>query len=320
MSHLQDDSIDPRFPNHIPPGLIIGDSADVLPLSGEVNWGIPTFQVDRLREVADGTGVIVGVVDTGIDHTHPLLASQVLGARDFTGSPNGSLDRHGHGTHCSGTVAASDPRIGMAPGAKLVHGKGLGDSGSGSGTGIAAAIRWCIEQGATIISMSLGSSSQDTTITNEMDRGAQSGIWFVCAAGNSGGGTPDVDWPGRSPSCVSVAALNSNLTPASFTSAGAKIDTAFAGVGIWSCKPGGGFQQMSGTSMATPGVAGVLALYRSALMRRSQPIPSIQELRSLLFSRSTDTHTPGDDNRTGPGWITPLLLALNLIPDPPPVQ
>lgn len=303
----------------IPPDLVRGDEGDVLPLSGEANWGVDKFHVDRLREITMGEGVTVAVIDTGVDARHVLLGN-VVAAVDFTGSPSGPADRNGHGTHCTGTVGATDPRIGMAPACRLLHGKGLGDRGAGGGIGIAAAIRWAAENGADVISMSLGSSGEDRNITGAMREVADKGVWVVAAAGNSGGGTPDVDWPGRSEYAISVAALNSDFSPASFTSRGAKIDTAFAGVNIWSCRPGGGFAQMSGTSMATPGVAGVLALYRSALKKRGLRIPTVIELRNMLAVRSTDTHTPGDDLRTGPGWVTPILLALDLTPDPPPVR
>lgn len=303
----------------IPPDTQLNDTADALPLSGEVNWGIAAFGVEDLRKYTDGAGIRVGVCDTGIDDTHALLAPNFAGAKDFTGSPSGYKDRNGHGTHCSGTIGATDPRIGMAPGAKLLHAKGLSDSGSGYGGGIAAGIRWLAAQGCEIVSMSLGSSGEDSTITNAIRELADAGVWVIAAAGNSGGNTSDIDWPGRSPHCISVAALSSDLQPASFSSAGAKIDTSFAGVNIWSCRPGGGYAQMSGTSMATPGVAGVLALYRAALKSKGQPIPKIDALRSLLFTRSTDTFTPGDDRRTGPGWVTPMLLTLTLVPDPPPV-
>lgn len=303
----------------IPPDTTFGPSADVLPLAGEANWGIAAFDVDRLRRASDGGGLVVGVVDTGIDDTHPLIAPAFKASKDFTGSPVGARDRQGHGTHVSGTIGARDPRIGMAPNVVLVHGKGLGDGGSGSGSAIAAAMRWCVEQGAEIVSMSLGSSGEDSRITSAMRELAAAGVWVFCAAGNSGGGTPDVDWPARSEHCISVAALGSDLQPASFTNRGAKIDTSGPGVGIWSTRSGGGYQQMSGTSMATPGVAGIMALYRAALKAKGRAIPNVLELRAKLFSRSTDTHTPGDDLRTGPGWVSPLLLELDTAADPPPV-
>lgn len=299
----------------IPPDLVIGEAATHLPLVGEVNWGMATFAIDKLRTVANGNGVVVGIVDTGVDRTHPLLTN-CIAAIDFTGSPIGSGDKNEHGTHCTGTVGAQDPRIGVAPGCKTVHGKCLSDQGSGAGTWIAKAMQWCADQGATIISASLGSPSEDPTITTKIKELAEKGIWVICAAGNSGGGTPEIDWPGRSQHCISVAALDSNLNPASFSSAGLKIDTSGPGVNIWSTRPGGGFRQMSGTSMATPFVAGTLALYRSGLLAKSLPIPDIYKLRDLLVGDSTDTHTPGRDRRTGPGWITPMLLSLDLIPDP----
>lgn len=304
---------------HIPPDLIRGPDSDVLPMAGEANWGVSVFGVDDLRKLTAGDGVIAGIVDTGVDRSHPDL-SNCIASRDFTGSASGPADRNGHGSHCTGTVGGTNRNIGMAPGAKTCHGKALSDQGSGEGTWIAAACQWCVDQGAEVLSLSLGSSSQDSTITNKFRELADQGVWIVAAAGNSGGGTSDVDWPGRSPHCISVAALNRDLTPASFSSAGAKIDTAFAGVNIWSARPGGGYQQMSGTSMATPGVAGVLTLLRSALKKAKRPIPKIDDLRKLLVDAATDTHTPGRDRRTGPGWVTPILLALELTPDPSPVQ
>lgn len=299
----------------IPPDLIRGPKADFIPLSGEANWGVEVFDVDALRAITDGAGVTVGVVDTGVDRSHPLLG-HVTDARDFTGSPYGPMDRNGHGTHVSGTIGATNPAIGMAPGCRIVHGKALSDEGSGAGQWIADAIQWCVDQGAEIVSMSLGSPMEDQVITRKMAELVSKGVWFVCAAGNSGPNTPNVDWPGRSSACVSVAALNRDKSPASFSSAGAKIDTSFAGVNIWSCAPGGGFQQMSGTSMATPGTAGILALYRAALKIRKLAVPTMAQIRSKLTQDSTDTHTPGIDRRTGPGWITPALLYLDLTPLP----
>lgn len=302
----------------IPPDLVRGPTGDFLPLAGEVNWGMAKFGVEQLRAITAGKGQITGITDTGVDQAHALLKN-CIASKDFTGSRYGAADKNGHGSHCTGTVGGLDPRIGVAPECSTVHGKVLSDQGSGAGNWIAAGMRWCVEQGAEIISMSLGSSGQDPTITDEMERLAKQGIWIIAAAGNSGPNTPDVDWPGRSPHCISVAALNPDLTPASFSSAGAKIDTSGAGVDIWSARPGGGYASMSGTSMATPFVAGVLTLFRAGLKLHKWAIPSVYDLRELLVGDSTDIGTPGDDRRTGPGWLTPLLLALNLELDPPPV-
>lgn len=299
------------------PGDLVRGPSDFFPFSAaQDNWGMAVMGVDRLRAVTLGGGVTVGVIDTGVDISHPLLTG-VTDRRDFTGSASGPSDRNGHGSHVTSTVGGKDRGIGVAPDCRLIHGKALGDGGSGSGQWIADAIRWCVDKGAHVVSMSLGSSSEDGRITDACRGAVGAGVWVVAAAGNSGPGTPEVDWPARSPWCISVAALDSALRPASFSSGGGKIDTSGPGVGIWGARPGGGLVSMSGTSMATPFVAGCLALYRAALVAAGRAMPDWAELRRILADTSTDAHTPGVDRRTGPGWATPVLLALDAVPDPP---
>lgn len=304
---------------HLPPDLVRGPESDVLPLANETNWGMAKFGVESLRAM-NPDPIKVAIVDTGVDDTHPMLAPCFKGAKDFTGSSRGYRDVNGHGTHCSGTVAGINAAMGVAAGFPFYHGKGLGDGGSG-GNGLISAIDYCLGEGAEVVSNSWGGGGQSTTWEKYFREVAErpERPWLIFAGGNSGPNTSDSDWPGRSDHLLNVAALNADLSPASFSSAGNKLDTSGPGVGIWSARPGGGYQQMSGTSMATPFIAGLLAVYRACLKKAGLPIPNIYELRKLLASRSTDTHTPGDDRRTGPGYLTPLLLSLNLTPDPPPV-
>lgn len=282
------------------------------------SWAFAAWDVDRLRAVNNGKGVICAVLDTGGDVNHPELTGRIDASKDFTGSSYGFADRNGHGTHCLGTVGGSSLKIGVANGCRLLNGKVLGDSGSGSDSGIAAGIDWAVEQGAAVISMSLGSSSPSQRIKDACDRAAVKGVWVVAAAGNEG--NAGVGYPGGFPSCMSVAAVDRNFKVAGFSSRGNKLDTSGPGVQIVSAKPGGSYQEMSGTSMATPFVAGLLTCLRGGMIANGAPIPNTEELRRLLFNRSVDLGTPGDDTSYGPGWLAPLMLAMGATADPPAIK
>ena len=302
----------------LPPDLIVGpEFPDLMSISGPANWGMNALDLDKLRALSKGKGVRVGVVDTGCDDTHPILAGKVVAMRDFTGSPIGAKDRNGHGTHCAGTIGGNDPAISVAYEAELVIAKGLGDGGSGGGRGIADAMQFCADQGCDIISMSLGSSQRDPTIDAKGQELAAKGILIVCAAGNSGERTPDADFPARLPWAISVAAVAENLKVASFSNSGKKINTAGPGVGIVSAKPGGGFVSMSGTSMATPFVAAELACWWAPKKARGEKMPPTPVVQKMLLERSMDIGEAGVDLRTGPGILWPVLLANDLTPDPP---
>jgi subtilisin family serine protease len=280
----------------------VGDMSSV-PAAGSTAWGVQAVGADT--SPFTGQDIIMAVLDTGIDPSHPAFADVDLVRKNFTTESDD--DEHGHGTHCAGTIFGrnvSGIRIGVAPGiGKALIGKVLG-SGGGSSDQIVQAIQWAVANGAHVISMSLGidfpgyvkaleTEGFPTELATSMalegyranvslfERlaafiGAQDAFIqptvLIAAAGNESRRNVDqkfeiaVSPPAVADGIVSVAALAKDpqgFTVASFSNIGARVSGP--GVGINSAKLGGGLTLMSGTSMATPHVAGVAALWAQKL-------------------------------------------------------
>lgn len=255
----------------------------------------------------DGTGVTVAVLDTGIDATHPDVAGSIVGKADFTGSPTGTKDGHGHGTHVASTVLGSGAaskglRKGVAPGAKLLVGKVCDDAGQCPDDAIIAAMDWAAHSGAKVVNMSLGGDPTDGTdpmsqALNELSRAT--GTLFVVAAGNSGLVPQKVVAPGSADDALTVAAVDGNGDMASFSNRGprigdgaAKPDIAAPGVGIVAARAAGTsmgapvdayYTASDGTSMATPHVAGA-----AAIVAQQHPELSGQQIKALLMDTADD--------------------------------
>ncbi|GAB3619866.1 S8 family serine peptidase [Glutamicibacter endophyticus] len=271
-----------------------------------------------------GDGTKVAVLDTGYDSGHPDLTDQVAAAKDFTGE--GIEDRQGHGTHVASTIAgsgAADPtKAGMAPDSDLLIGKVLGAYG-GQTSWIIEGMEWAVAQEADVVNMSLG-STEPTDCTDPMalaseKLSAQSKTLFVVAAGNSGL-RETVSSPGCAEGVLTVGAVDAQGDPADFSSRGAtlgehrvKPDLAAPGVNILGAKVGGGdtdpYQSMSGTSMASPHVAGA-----AALLRQAHPDYTAQQLKSALASSVKDdaeggVYTSGSGELWAAGAITTHLMS-----------
>ncbi|CAA9348202.1 MAG: hypothetical protein AVDCRST_MAG40-2747, partial [uncultured Gemmatimonadaceae bacterium] len=254
---------DPRF------GELYGiNNANDADMDGPEGWdlfGVGTFP---------GTGgVKVGIVDTGIDKAHEDLVGKTVDCADATGGGllgligggtvrDGSCaDDNDHGTHVAGTIAgiANNGKgvAGVAFNSPLSICKALsGPLGQGSTAGVANCITYLKDRGAKVISMSLGGGSSSTL--QSAVRNASGVSLLIAAAGNDGDGT--LNYPAAYAEVVSVAATDRNDQRASFSNANADVEIAAAGVGVLSTKRGGGYMTLSGTSMATPHVAGVAAL------------------------------------------------------------
>jgi subtilisin family serine protease len=282
-------------PHLVEPTIMAFDVAMALP------WHITQYGIDtKVWPVAKGDKQIIGIVDTGVSAYQAQqgdLNGAILDARDFSGSRFGWEDHNGHGTHVAGIAASRS--FGVAPGAQLIIGKALGDGGAGSDKSVADALDYVAKKGARIINLSLGSDNDSPTIIGKITELEQEGVLVVAAAGNSGGG---VNSPGRDPHTICDAAIDQNGVVASFSCHGPRVDLCAPGVQILSLGLASTLVLMSGTSMSSPWVTGILADYQSYLAARSMPLlSSVREAIKWLTTASDDLGAPGRDEFYGVG-------------------
>lgn len=243
---------------------------EVHALGQTVPWGIDRVFGNESYSfstwnTSTGSGITVAILDTGIDSSHEDLGVIVAGGANTVGGTSWN-DGHGHGTHVAGTVAALDNPfgvVGIAPGVSLYAVKVLDDSGSGSVSSIVAGIEWAVKNDINIINMSLGSSQDSQTLHDACDAAYGAGLLIISSAGNSGnpaGRGDNVGYPAEYSSVVAVAASDSNDRRASFSSTGPAVELIAPGVSVLSTTPNNTYSTYSGTSMASPHVAGVAAL------------------------------------------------------------
>jgi subtilisin family serine protease len=274
-----------------------------------LNWAESLLGIPRVWTRTQGEGVKVAVLDTGADLDHVDLKDAIVAKKDFTG--DGVEDTNGHGTHCAGIIAARRNRVGfvgVAPKAELLIGKVLGNRGTGSFSWIAAGVDWAVRQKAHIISMSLGGPASSNELFEAMHKALAKGVLIICAAGNEGSLFQNsIGYPGRYGGVITVAAHDSNGNRSGFSSRGGEIDVMAPGSNIWSTYKNGGYAELSGTSMATPFVAGLAALILSKHMksrRNNTPVKNNEDLKNHLLWMAA--HPGYHDNETGYGPLQPF--------------
>lgn len=246
----------------------------------QVTWGLQRTRVDTSRYT--GAGIRVAVLDTGLDLEHPDFANRSIQSKSFIAGET-AQDGNGHGTHCIGTACGwqgpTSPRYGIAYECEIYAGKVLSDAGAGADGGILAGINWAIANGCSVISLSLGARVQPGQSFSRVyeqvgKRSLRRGTLIIAAAGNDSWRDNNiiqpVSHPANCPAIMAIGALNENLQVAQFSNGGlnprgGQIDLVAPGVDVLSTWPmPTRYYSISGTSMATPHVSGIAALYAQA--------------------------------------------------------
>ena len=289
---------------------------------------------------ADGRGIRVAVLDTGIDGTHPALAGKVVDEVSTQGGVVGAPAPPGsHGTHCAGTIASNDVVFrGVAPQAELINVQVLNAGGFGTPSAVVVGLDQALRRGAMVASLSLGwhevfhawvCNNADCILCQAADNAVRLGMTVVVAAGNEGNGNPNqnIRHPGAARNVITVGAVDKAKTLAAFSSIGpsagrvspgspirlTKPDVCAPGVAITSSIVGGTFAPFSGTSMATPHVAGLVALL---LQRTATTTPGIPTLTPAMVKKLLEESCepmPLTPNQVGYGIVN-AYGALNAKP------
>lgn len=254
-----------------------------------------------------GAGVNVAVLDSGVNTDHSDLEISLCADTTKRGIKSGCTDNNGHGTHVAGTIAANGGAdgqgiYGVAPEANLFMIKVCGASGMCWSDDMAEAIYYATDNGANIISMSIGSDAESSLIRDAIDYATANGVLVVAAAGNDGPQEGSIDYPGANAKVVAVAAIDASENVADWSSRGIndgdyvvevmEVEFAAPGVSVESTYKDGCYALMSGTSMATPHISGLAAKLWQG---------DAASTRLYLQNISRDIWTIGDDPATGFG-------------------
>jgi subtilisin family serine protease len=219
------------------------------------------------------SAVKIAVIDTGAQRTHPDLDAKIVAGYDYVQGDTAPDDGNGHGTHVSGTAAGETNNAtggaGMCPNCSVMPIRVLDDSGSGSLANVASGITYAADNGAKVINMSLGGPGS-ASLQSAVDYAAGKGLFLACAAGNSNTSSTSSAYPGAYSNCFAVASTTNTDARSSFSNYGTWVEAAAPGSNIYSTWLNSGYNTISGTSMATPHVAGLAGLLASQGLTGSQ--------------------------------------------------
>src|SRR3989338_4895635 len=275
-----------------------------------------------------GAGIKIGIIDSGINYNHPDLDGVYAGGYDFVQSDNEPMDVYGHGTHVAGTACAEANGfgvVGVAPNCALYALRVLNDDGVGAWSKTIAAMQWAVDNGLQVVNLSLGSSKNPgTAVKTAFNNAAAAGIVIVAAAGNSGnnaGKGDNIIYPAKYASVIAVGATDANNKRASFSSTGSDLEIMAPGLSVLSTWNDSTsylnpqpiclgsdcwYKYGSGTSMASPHVAGAAALVISDGMVITDTNGNGRlndEIRAKLNATATNLGVIGKDPQYGNGLV-----------------
>ncbi|ARU60027.1 hypothetical protein CBW65_02315 [Tumebacillus avium] len=269
-------------------------------------YHLPKIQANYAWDYNTGSSAVkIAIIDTGVDIQHPDLAGKIIAGYDFVNNDSNADDDQGHGTHCAGIATASTNNgtngAGVDWNARIMPVKVLSASGSGYTSDIIDGVYFAADNNANVISMSLGGGGYSSAFQSAINYAWNSGTVIVAAAGNNG--NTAVQYPANYSNVLSVAATTSSDTKASFSTYGTWVDIAAPGQSIYSTRNGGGMTTMSGTSMATPVVAGVAGLVWARYGTGASPATIVNKINA----------TADKISGTGSYWINGRVNAYRAV-------
>lgn len=257
-------------------------------------WEIDKFHIKNQWKYATGKGVKVAVIDTGCDLYHDDIKNNLIQGINIINPSQDPMDDNCHGTHVSSTIAAENNGVGMvgvAPDAKIMPVKALNGSGSGNINDIVRGILWSVDNGADIITMSLGSPQCTPSLENAINYAESKGVVVFCAAGNDGPAV-DIMYPAKCNHTIAIGAIDRNLNRTDFTCSGDTLDFLAPGHEILGCVPGNTYALMSGTSMSNPFAAGCAALLLSSYKEKNMQLKSAESYVNQLKKNTLHLSDP----------------------------
>jgi subtilisin len=274
-----------------------------------IPWGVSQIRAPEVWSRSTGKRIKIGVIDTGVDYSHPDLQRNVYGGINLVQRHMMPMDDNGHGTHIAGTIAAASQNagiVGVAPQGAIHAVKAFDLNGSAFVSDIIQGIEWCVHYRMDIINMSFGMKNHSKALEAAVHNAISAGRVVVASSGNNGK-INELDFPARFPLTIAVGATTRDQKIAEFSNRGHRIDIYAPGDKIYSTWLHGKYNVMSGTSMATSHVSGVIAL-----MLAAKPELSPKQIK-IMLQQNSSTLDLKNQQSSRPGEVSALRTLKSLI-------